>query len=385
MAGKEKPYKLYRGGRVKGSVRDAAAKERARVPPDGDGYRGTYAAPPKKRRWARRIAVGLLLLVVLVVVWGVLGFLAFRSGVHEANDRVDAKTTRALAAQDGSLMSNPSNILLLGSDVGPGRGRRRAGLSDSIMLLRTDPDEHRIAMLSIPRDLRVPIAGSGEAKINSAFSIGGPSLAIKTVESLTGLGVNHVIVVDFTRFAEVIDALGGVTVDVREPIVSKFECPLKTPAQCARWKGWRFRRGPQKMDGRRALIYSRVRKNLLNSRESDFTRISHQQEVVQAIGDKATSFGTFVRLPFIGDDLVKPLATDLSTGELLQLAWVKRRAADDATVRCRLGGTISSDGSYLLAEDTRLIVAMVTGNAAPQPPRPGSELYGPGCFVGKKR
>jgi LCP family protein required for cell wall assembly len=383
VADKEKPYKLYRGGRAKGPVRAPTGRDRDDQPDGGDGYRGTYAEPVRKRRrWGRRIAIVLLLLLVLAIGWGVLGFLAVRTGVKEANARLDDKAKAVLTAQEGSIMSTPSNILLVGTDAGPGPGRSRTGLSDSIMLVRTDPDAHRISLLSIPRDLRVPIAGRGEDKINAAYPAGGAALTAKTVQSVTGLPINHVVIVDFRRFGEVIDALGGITITVRKPILSKFDCPYGTPARCQRWKGWRFARGTQEMDGHRALIYSRVRKNLLDPGASDFTRIANQQQVVQAIGSEATSFGTFLRLPLIGDDLTKPLTTDLSAGELIQLAWVKRRAAAEP-IRCRLGGSLSSDGSYLLAEDTRLVVAMLTGEAAPQPPRPGSELFGPGCFVGQ--
>ena len=83
------------------------------------------------------------------------------------------------------------------------------------MLVRTDPDEHRIALLlSIPRDLRVEIPGSGLDKVNAAYAFGGPTLAIRTVQALTGIPINHVVVVSLLRFKEVIDTLGGVTIDV---------------------------------------------------------------------------------------------------------------------------------------------------------------------------
>ena len=72
------------------------------------------------------------------------------------------------------------------------------------MLIHTDPDDHRLSLLSIPRDLRVTIPGRGEDKVNAAYSLGGPALAIKTVTNLTGLPVNHVMVVDFKSFGEVV-------------------------------------------------------------------------------------------------------------------------------------------------------------------------------------
>jgi LCP family protein required for cell wall assembly len=332
--------------------------------------------------------VGLVVLLVLLLataVWGLLGYLAFRSGVKEANERLDSRAYAALAPQDGLMLSNPSTILVLGTDEGPNReGPFR---SDAIMIVRTDPDEHRIALLSIPRDLRVEIPGRGPDKVNAAYAYGGPTLAIRTVQRLTGIQPNHVIVVNFSKFRQVIDTLGGITVNVPNRILSnKFACPFATEAKCDRWPGWRFNRGEQEMDGRRALVYARIRINQLDPSENDITRGERQQAVVQAMADEITSFHTFLRLPFIGDDLVAPLATDLSANQFIQLGWVKRRTPSSGILRCRLGGTIADiDGqSFIIgSEDNASIIAMVRGQTAAQPPRPGSGVFGPGCQVGR--
>jgi LCP family protein required for cell wall assembly len=387
VASKDKPYRVYKGGRAKGPIRhEALEPEDGRA--DGDAY--TYKGPKPKRkprRW-RRIVLGILIgLIVISLVWALLGYLAFRSGVKKANKRLDPLAARALAPQDGLMLSNPSNTLVLGIDVGSKSRQRTQGRSDSMVLVRTDPDHHRIALLSIPRDLRVDIPRHGQEKINAAYAFGGPTLAIKTVERVTGLPVNHVVVVDFSTFGKVVDALGGITVNVPHPILSnKFECPRATKAACARWPGWRFRKGEQEMDGRAALIYSRIRENQLNPSESDFTRGERQQAVIQAIADKVASFGTFIKAPFIADDLVSPLATDLSAAQIVQLGWVKRRTPSSGWLRCRLGGTISDIGgvSYVIGSEENIsVIAMITGKSAPQPPPPGSGLYGPGCRVGK--
>jgi polyisoprenyl-teichoic acid--peptidoglycan teichoic acid transferase len=387
VASKDKPYRVYKGGRAKGPIRHEPLK-----PEDGgrDGDAYTYKGPKpprKRRRWRRIVLFVLVGLILISLVWALLGYLAFRSGVKDANKRLDPLAARALAPQDGLMLSNPSNTLVLGVDVGSKSRKGMQGRSDSIVLVRTDPDHHRIALLSIPRDLRVEIPRHGEEKINAAYAFGGATLAIKTVESVTGLPINHVVVVDFSTFGEVVDALGGITINVPRPILSnKFECPRATKAACARWPGWRFRKGEQEMDGHTALIYSRIRENQLDPSENDFTRGERQQAVVQAIADKVTSFGTFIRAPFIADDLVRPLATDLSAAQILQLAWVKRRTPSSGWLRCRLGGTIADIGgiSYVIgSEENVSVIAMITGKTAPQPPPPGSGLFGPGCLVGK--
>jgi LCP family protein required for cell wall assembly len=393
VASKDKPYRVYRGGRVKGPVprpeaRDAAKKER-RGRPDGRGpfKRDKAARPRRRRRWLRIGLVLILVVVLLTLVWALLGYLAFRSGVKEANDRLDSRAYAALAPQDGLLLSNPSTILVLGTDQGP--TRQGPFRSDAMMIVRTDPDEHRIALLSIPRDLRVEIPGQGAAKINAAYAFGGSTLAIRAVQNLTGdrLPINHVIVVDFSMFRDVIDALGGVTVNVPKPLLSnRFECPFPTRARCDRWPGWRFSKGEQEMDGRRALVYARIRQNQLDPADNDITRVARQQAVLQAIADEVTSFSTFLRMPFIGDDLAKPLATDLSANELIQLGWVKYRTPANGIIRCRLGGTIADiDGESVIlgSEDNVSVIAMVTGDSAPQPPPPGTGAFGAGCLVGR--
>lgn len=387
MAGKDKPYRVYRGGRAKGPIRQKPSKDEAGRR-DGDAYAYKGPKPARKpRRWRRRILWALIGVITLFLVWALLGYLAFRSGIKDANKRLDPLAARALTPQKGLLLSNASNILVLGADTGSKSRQGTQGRADTIILIRTDPDNHKIALLSIPRDLRVEIPRHGTQKINAAYAFGGPTLAVKTVERVTGLRMNHVVIVDFSTFGEVVDALGGVTINVPRPILSnKFECPRHTPAQCARWPGWRFRKGPQTMDGHTALIYSRIRENQLNPSESDFTRGERQQAVIQAIADKTTSFNTFLKAPFIGDDLVSPLATDLSAGQILQLAWVKRRTPSSGWLRCRLGGTIADIGgaSYVIgSEENVSVIAMVTGKSAPQPPLPGSGPFGPGCLVGK--
>lgn len=390
MAPKDKPYRVYRGGRVKGPIRPEPTGEGGRRGRRRDGRAPSAGEDsrrqrPSVRRWLR---VGLIVLLVLVLasaVWAVLGYLAFRSGVKKANDRLDSRVGRVLAPQDGSILSNPATVLVLGTD----EAKHRSGpfRSDAIMLVRTDPDEHRIALLSIPRDLRVEIPGHGLDKINASFAYGGPTLAVTTVKRLTGVPINHVVVMNFADFQDVIDTLGGVTIDVPGKILSnKFDCPRPTQAKCARWKGWRFRKGTQEMDGHRALIYARIRENQLNPGESDITRGQRQQQVLEAVADEVVGFRTFLRMPFIGDDLVQPLTTDLTANQFLELGWVKYRTPDSGTIRCRLGGTIANLGgvSYILgSEENVSVVAMVTGDSAPQPPPPGRGPFAPGCFVGR--
>jgi LCP family protein required for cell wall assembly len=382
MPAEEKPYRVYRGGRVKGKV-PAVPRDRQPARRDGRGrvgYKGPRARG-RRRGWTRRraILVGLLVLVVLVVVWAVASWFSFSRGVSDANARVTPGSRAALTTQSGLLLSTSTNILLLGSDHANLVGRSADQHSDSIMLVHTDPNRHRVVFLSIPRDLYVTIPGQGSNRINAAYQSGGIPLAVKTIEDFTGLQVNHVAVVDFGSFQDLIDAIGGVTVSNPKPILSnRFDCPYSTQARCQQWQGWRFPKGTIHLTGHEALIYSRIRENRLDPSETDITRGERQQAVLQAIAGQLTSVGTLVKLPFIGGRLLKPLSTDLSTGQFLQLGWLKFRGH---TLHCRLGGTPSDiGGASVLQPDerNRAVLAMVNGQSAPQPPPPGQPYEG-GC------
>ena len=141
------------------------------------------------------------------------------------------------------------------------------------------------------------------------------------------------------------------------------------------------------MDGRRALIYSRIRENRLDPSETDLDRARRQQQVIQATADKVTSLGTAVRLPFRGGDIVKPLATDLSAGQAIQLGWAYFRADTTSALHCRLGGEPgSADGESVIfgSEDNVATIAMFTGRSAPLAPPKGLP-YAPGCVIGDRR
>jgi len=384
MPAQDKPYRVYRGGRAKGRV-----PLTRNVSPGSAQRPGAPAGPaaPGRRRWGRWVAVGLLVLLVLLIAWSVTGYLAVSSGVSEANDRVPAGVRRQLAKKDGLLVSTPTTILVLGTDGGSQKGRAGANRADSIMLIRTDPGKKRLAFLSIPRDLQVEIPEVGVDKINAANQIGGPALALRTVRELTGLDVNHVVFVDFDRFRELIDAVGGIDVVVPRKIQSdRFDCPYKTAKRCSEWPGWRFAKGKQHMDGHRALVYSRIRHNQLDPADNDFTRSRRQQDVVEATLDKVTSPGTSLKLPFVGDQLAAPLATDLGAWQLMQLGWVYFRADKGKALHCRLGGdpaTVGGESVILGSEDNVSTVAMFTGRSAPLAP-PRGLPYAPGCTVGDR-
>jgi anionic cell wall polymer biosynthesis LytR-Cps2A-Psr (LCP) family protein len=180
----EKPYRVYKGGRQKGKVPLSGREDRDRKQPRQQSRGGRPRRPWGWRRWT---LLTILVLVVLAIIWGVAGYLSVHGGVSDANKRLPPGTTSALAKQNGLILDSPTNILLLGTDHADNgqAGRNSDDHSDSMMLLRTDPSRHRITYLSIPRDLGVTIDGVYQ-KINGAMQLGGPKLAVQTVDQLLG-------------------------------------------------------------------------------------------------------------------------------------------------------------------------------------------------------
>jgi len=193
------------------------------------------------------------------------------------------------------LLTQPSTILLLGVDVRPGQGQDDGVRSDTLLLLRFDPVSGWGSLVSIPRDTVAPIPGFDDAKINAAFSRGytnaeslygagtdpaaaGAALAADTVEQFLELGeqntrIDYAATINFDGFADLIDALGGIDVDVPRPIVDN-----EYPTDDFGITTIRFDAGPQHMNGEQALQYVRTR-----HADSDFGRGQRQQQVVQAM------------------------------------------------------------------------------------------------------
>jgi LCP family protein required for cell wall assembly len=163
----------------------------------------------------KRYLLGALLIIAAAA--GATGVAAFEE-LDTVTDAFERGQTLDLADDLAEAdAGKPQTIMLIGSDT-RGKGARDytggRGLSDTMMLVRLDPSKKQIAVLSLPRDLKVRIPGHGVDKLNVAYSLGGAKLTLKTVKEFTGLGVNHVVNVDFRGFRKAVNALGCVYVDV---------------------------------------------------------------------------------------------------------------------------------------------------------------------------
>ena len=228
-------------------------------------------------------------------------------------------------------LTGENTILVLGSDARteglaePGSGG--PSRADSIMLLRIGGGAN--ASLSIPRDTVVDIPGQGTNKINAAYALGGPALATQTVKEFLGIEINHVVEVSFENFPQLIDALGGVTYD-GPAVLSKINGGRANGGTTLRLK-----KGETELNGKQALALARTRKNLRNPSENDLTRARRQQQLVQAMKDKVTSFETFIRLPWVSWAAPRAVRSDMAGPTLLGVVAASMTGGDEQAARAR--------------------------------------------------
>ncbi len=197
-------------------------------------------------------------------------------------------------------------ILMVGCDKRPDD----IGRTDTIMLAFIQPQTGEAKVLSIPRDTYVTIPGGGKTKINHAYSFGGMPLTTATIESVFGIKVDNYVEVDFNGFAALVDALGGVTLDIPQKMVNPLE-------------GINLAAGDnQRLDGARALQFVRFREPL----QADIGRINRQQQFIKAVINEVTTPGVILKIPKLVDVAMNNIKTDLNTKELLSLANLVLRA-----------------------------------------------------------
>jgi LCP family protein required for cell wall assembly len=217
--------------------------------------------------WKKLLLGGFLLVFAAAAATSVAAFREIDKVVDALDGSKDLKLGKDLAESDPG---EPQTIMLLGSDRRPDDatdgGAGTGARSDTIILVRLNPEEQATAMMSLPRDLKVEIPGYGVDKINAAYSIGGPRLTLRTVKRLTGLSINHVINVDFNGFQKAIDAIGCVYTDVDRRYYNDTAefAYINIPA------------GYQQMCGDEALQYARFRHE-----DSDLVRGIRQQDLLR--------------------------------------------------------------------------------------------------------
>ncbi|MEU5402190.1 LCP family protein [Streptomyces sp. NPDC005963] len=303
------------------AVEPKVAPDTAAVP-DHPGGEGT--SPPKRKRiWLRWVALGTS--VVVLAASGVAWWFYTKLDANITTDTTAAAELRTYEKERPTpLVLDAQNILLLGSDTRAGKGNSKYGRdeggsqrADTAILLHIAANRQSATAMSIPRDLMVTIPSCRKpdgsrtrkqfAQFNWAFMFGGAACSIRTVELMTGVRMDHHIVVDFRGFKKMVDAVDGVEVCLKEPIDDEA-ARLKLPS------------GHQTLDGEEALGFVRARKTLGDG--SDTERMERQQQFLGSLVKKVKSNGVLLNLtklyPVL-DAATKSLTTDPGLDSLKDL------------------------------------------------------------------
>lgn len=255
--------------------------------------------PPKKKK---KRGCGCLLAPIvalfLVAVMLFAGTFGYVYSLMEKTEKIDIQQT---SAQNLRSDKDILNILLIGLDEESGGISR----SDTMMLLSIDKINKALKLTSFLRDMWVDIPGHNSAKLNASFAYGGIDLTIQTLENNFSVDIDHSVIVDFNMFKNIIDALGGIDVEITQ----------KEADFINRTTSVTVKPGVNHLNGKSALIYARIRKL-----DSDFNRTERQRKVISSIIDKSVKSDIFELLKLLKN--VMPLVkTDIDTMQLTELAF----------------------------------------------------------------
>jgi LCP family protein required for cell wall assembly len=289
------------------------------VPPDDPSLEPD--ARPRAPR--RRLLIRVLLVAgaaAVLLVGGAGGLFLERQRAYDRNiqripgafpDESNRPARAPGRAQNWLLVGSDrrADQAITGRDANQPLWRYGAQRADTIMLVHLPADRDRAYLVSFPRDAWITIQGHGNAKLNAAFSYGGPPLLIATIERLTGVRVDHFAILDFEGFKSMTDALGGVDVQVTRTVWA--------PAQKVLWPA-----GTHHLDGARALDFVRQRHNLPGG---DLGRIKRQQAFLKALARQAVDRGTLTN-PLKLNALLEAFTKAVSVDESLTISRLRSLA-----------------------------------------------------------
>ncbi len=317
---------------------------------------GEEANPPKTRMKKRNIAIAIVASALAIVAIGCGVASAFLNNVSKDLNQGDkteqeVEDIKRVLPQEKKEASEPFYMLLLGSDKregDPSMGQR----SDTNIVARVDPANNTVILISIPRDTKIQIDGYGTNKFNAAYAFEGTAGAIKAANELLDIEISHYAEVSFTELVGLVDAVGGVDIDV-DTRINDTKADLDSDNNHVI-----LEEGPQHLNGTQALSYARSRQFV----DGDFTRTSHQRQLVGAIVQKVVSL-PLTDLPGVIEKGAKCVTTDLTIAELLDLAQqfedpqnLKVYSAMVPSTTANIGGV-----SYVIndAEATKEMMALV--------------------------
>jgi polyisoprenyl-teichoic acid--peptidoglycan teichoic acid transferase len=286
----------------------------------------------KKRTWLKVIGIIVLLLVIGVGAYAYAVWHSMTTAVETMHKPVDRKNSRV--GQLKFTKQQPFSVLMLGVDERKGD----VGRSDTMIVMTVNPNKESVEMLSIPRDTRVEIVGKGtQDKINHAYAFGGVKMSMDTAEKFLDIPIDYYIKVNMEGFQDIVDALGGITVN------NDLDFS---------YGGYHFPKGQLNLNGKKAINYVRMRKE---DPRGDFGREERQRLVIQGIIDKGASFASLTRFGDVFQALGKNVETNLSFDDMMKIQKNykdARKNIEKFQIQGQ-GQTINKIYYYIVPEDER--------------------------------
>lgn len=260
-----------------------------------------------RKRKKKRLRPGVQVVFMFLILFAAFGYLGYKLADSWLSEGLSIAGNEGTSEAGVPLddESKKLTLLLMGVD----RRDSESGRADTIIVAFVDMNSKKMSLLSIPRDTYVNIPGHGETKINHAHAYGGPELMAETVSEFLGVPVNKYVELDFEGFKDVVDILGGVTIDIEERMYRPSE-------------GIDLYSGEgQHLDGDEALQYVRYRGKM-----GDIGRIENQQKFLKTLAEQAISLGTVVKVPSLIKEAGESTNTNLSVKQMLGLAKVANAA-----------------------------------------------------------
>lgn len=264
--------------------------------------RETIRKQKSKKKRRRIVVFSTLLFSVCLIYIGTLLYQTYTAASNSYVEIKDREEKSELRVKPVQISSDPVSILLMGVEDYSGEYDR--GRSDTIIVATFNPKDQSMKMLSIPRDTRVEIPDYKRDKINHAYSLGDKELTIKTVEQFLEIPIDYYVSVNFQGFINIVDEVGGVTVDV----------PFDFDDINKDWDRFYFKEGEMTLDGEAALVYARMRKK---DPRGDFGRNDRQKQIVKAVIDKLSTPKTITKIDDIAQEIGSNVETNIKVGEAI--------------------------------------------------------------------
>lgn len=293
--------------------------------------RNPHLKPHKQRTWLVGLLIALGVLLVAGAYWGTKTWNAAKDTMNTTFQATGASKSRNVDAV--IKQGKPFSILLLGTDTGAlGRGKDFSARTDTMIIATINPKKESMSLTSIPRDTQVMIDGQSQ-KINAAYTIGGASGAVKSVEKLVNVPIDFYALINMGGLKQIINAMGGVTI---------------TPKMTFKYGHVNVKKGVKtKLSGAAALDYSRMR---YSDPLGDYGRQKRQRQIIMAMVSQSNSLGSIANIEKITKQLSNNMRTDLTWNDMVTLDTKYKNASHHAKTYTLQGTDATINGlSYQVA------------------------------------